>query len=85
MENEVGTVWSDFSRRRGDWRRDLVLHIGRMHGGMTLADLAWRAKMHLDMVTKAVRRMHARLPQDRRLRAHHGRVLRSLDREDGLP
>jgi len=43
----------------GDWRRDLVLHVGQKHGGMTLAELAPSAGMSLDTVAKAVKRMQA--------------------------
>ena len=83
VEAEVGAEWLAFARRRGDWRRDLVLHVGRMHGGMTLAELATRAGMSLDTVAKAVKRMQASLQKDRRLRARHQRILRALGDQKG--
>ena len=45
---------------------------------MTLAELARHARMNLDTVAKAVKRMQTRLPRDRRLRARQGRILRIL-------
>ncbi len=83
VETEVGAEWPSFARQRGDWRRDLALHVGRKHGGMTLAELATRAGMSLDTVAKAVKRMQTRLQQDWRLRARHRRILLALGDQPG--
>jgi hypothetical protein len=85
VEAEAGAPWLSFAHRRGDWRRDLVLHVGRMHGGMTLAELAARAETPLDTVAKAVRRTRTRLTKDRRLRASHTRILRALGDSSEAP
>ena len=83
VEAEVGEAWSVFGCQRGDWRRDLVLGIGRMQGGMTLAELATHADMSLDTVAKAVKRMRTRLTQERSLRMKYERILRGLNEQPG--
>ena len=37
VEAERAALWSAFAGCRGDWGRDMVLYVARMHGGMTLA------------------------------------------------
>jgi len=82
VESEVGAKWLNFGGQRGDPRRDLVLYIGRMQGGMTLAELAQHADMSLNTVAKAVRRMQTRLAQDRPPHKQYLHVLRVLAGEE---
>ena len=70
--------WAEFAGCRGDWGRDLVLYVARMHGGMTLAELARHAGMQLDTVNKSVPRMRQRVKMDAQMKRHHVKVMQAL-------
>ncbi len=70
--------WRDFSERRGDWGRDLVLYVARTRSGRTLAELGELSGMNTHAVSKAVQRMSARLSEDKNLSTNLRKVLRAL-------
>jgi len=78
VEGVRGERWVEFAGRRGDWGRDLALYVGRMHGGMTLKELAVSAGMNLDTVQSCVQRIRKCLAKDTGLRRSHARVLLAL-------
>jgi hypothetical protein len=43
VESGQGEAWADFADRRGDWGRDLALHVGRGRCGLTLRELGRKA------------------------------------------
>jgi len=71
--------WAEFGCCRGDWGRDLVLYVARMHGGMTLAEIATRAGMKLDTVNKCVLRMRQRVKKEPQMKRHHAHVMKALN------
>jgi transposase len=62
----------------GDWGRDLTLYVGRLHGGMTLKELAAQAGMSLDTVQSCVQRVRRNLATDAVLRRNHAKVMQAL-------
>ena len=70
--------WNVFADRRGDWGRDLALFIGRMHGGLTLAELGAKAGMQTSAVSKAVMRWEKRCKNDKALQRARKLALRKL-------
>ena len=70
--------WAEFGGCRGDWGRDLVLYVGRMHGAMTLAELATHAGMKLDTVNKCVLRMRQRVKKELQMKRNHAQVMKAL-------
>jgi hypothetical protein len=83
VETVRGTPWAEFGRRRGDWGRDLTLYVGRMHGGLTLAELATHAEMKLDTVNKCVLRMRRRLEKEPPMKRYHAWVMQVLSGKEG--
>ena len=81
VEAARDAAWAEMVSQRGDWGRDLALYVGRMHGGMTLQELARQADMNLDTVQTCVLRVRRRLPKDVALRRHLSRVLDGVARE----
>ncbi len=80
VESVKGQAWADFADRRGDWGRDLALHVGRMRCGLTLAELGEQAGgLGVAAVAKSVERMAARLKTERALQRSAARVLRLLE------
>lgn len=67
IETVYGIPWAKLVKRRGDAARDLALYVGRMHGGMTLAELGAKSGMRPATIGKAVHRIRQRLSKDRRL------------------
>ena len=61
--------WRTFRDRHGDWGRDLVLHLGRKHGGLPLRDLGQATGMGGTAVSMAVKRTRARMETDAALAA----------------
>ena len=55
-----------------------VVYGARMHGGMTLAELARRAGMKLDTVNKSVPRMRQRVKMDAQMKRHHVKGMKAL-------
>ena len=75
-----GEPWAAFADRRGDWGRDLALHIGRMRCGLTLKELGRHAGgMGVQAVAKACGRMGDKLKGDKRLQRQLARVRRVLE------
>ncbi len=65
VEQLKGEPWKDFRERHTDGGRDLVLHLARRLGGMTLNELARRAGLRGDSaVSMALRRYARRLARD---------------------
>ena len=60
------------------WGRDLTLYVGRLHGGLTLKDLAAQAGMPLDTVQSCVQRVCRHLAKDTVLRRNHAKVMQVL-------
>ncbi len=57
VEKVKGERWEGFRDRYGDWGRDMVLHLGRRRGGLTLRELARRVGgVDYSSVAKAERR-----------------------------
>ena len=80
VESVKGEPWETFADRRGDWGRDLALHVGRMRCGLTLRELGKHAGgMGVQAVAKACGRMGEKLKTDKRLQRALVRVRRSLD------
>ena len=80
VESVKGEPWAAFADRRGDWGRDLALHIGRMRCGLTLKELGGHAGgMGVQAVAKACARMGEKLKTDKRLRRELARVRRVLE------
>ena len=80
VESVKGETWKDFADGRGDWGRDLALHIGRMRCGLTLRELGGQAGgLTVPAVAKAVERMAERLKTDRVVQRAAARVLRLLE------
>ena len=75
--------WESFVDRRGDWGRDLVLQIGRKHGGMTLRELGEECGMNALAVSKAVTRLDTRLKTDKALQRAAQRALLMLNGREG--
>ena len=84
VEAVRGAAWAEFAGCRGDWGRDLVLYVARMHGGMTLAELARHARMKLDTVNKSVLRMRQRIIKDAPMRRKHAQVMKTLVAGNGV-
>jgi len=79
VESVKGEKWKDFADSRGDWGRDLALHVGRMRCGLTLSELGGQAGgLTVPAVAKAVERMAERLSTDRAVQRVAARVLRLL-------
>jgi len=78
VETVRGAKWAEFVERRGDWGRDLALYVGRMHGGMTLQELATHANMNLDTVQSCVIRVRNRLKKQKKLRCAYAQVMQTL-------
>jgi hypothetical protein len=78
VEAEREARWSAFSGCRGDWGRDLVLYVARMHGGMTLSEIARHAGMKLDTVNKSILRMRQRIMKEEPMRRMHAKVMKTL-------
>jgi hypothetical protein len=57
------------------------MYVGRMRCGLTCSELAGRAGVGTAAAAKAVQRMAARLPGDRRLAANLRAVLRKIEAE----
>ena len=75
VESVKGEPWEAFADRRGDWGRDLALHIGRMRCGLTLGELGGLSgAMGVQAVAKACERMGEKLKTDKRLRRELARV-----------
>ena len=55
-----------------------VVYGARMHGGMTLAELARHAGMQLDTVNKSVPRMRQPVKMDAQMKRHHVKVMQAL-------
>ena len=82
VESVKGEPWAAFAGRRGDWGRDLALHVGRMRCGLTLKELGRRTGgMGVQAVAKACDRMGKKLITDKRLQRELARVRRSLESE----
>jgi REP element-mobilizing transposase RayT len=82
VEAVKGEPWETFADRKGDWGRDLALHIGRMRCGLTLLELGKHAGgMGVQAVAKACGRMAEKLKTDKGLHRALVRVRRSLDGE----
>jgi hypothetical protein len=79
VEVVKGELWKDFAGRRGDWGRDLALHIGRMMCGLTLRELGEHAGMNALAVSKAVTRLGSRLKTDKELQQAARQVCRKLN------
>lgn len=80
VESVKGCKWADFAERKGDWGRDLALHVGRMRCGLTLRELGAQAGgMSVHAVSKACSRMAGMLQTDRKLKAKLGQVGRVLN------
>ena len=79
VEAVKGEPWEAFADRKGDWGRDLALHVGRMRCGLTLRELGERAGMQALAVSKAVTRLGARLETDTSLLRVYRRVVRETD------
>jgi hypothetical protein len=78
VEDVRGASWAEVAACRGDWGRDLVLYVARMHGGITLAELALKAGMKLDTVNKSVLRMRLRINRELPMRRKHAKVMKAL-------
>ena len=78
VESVRKAAWAEFAGCRGDWGRDLVLYVARMHGGMTLAELARHAGMKLDTVNKSVLRMRQHIMHEVPMRRKHTQVMKAL-------
>lgn len=78
VERVKGEPWRDFAERRNDWGRDLVLYVARNRSGRTLAELGNLSGMSVHAVSKAVQRMSARLPEDKKLSGILRKALRAL-------
>ena len=78
VEGVRGARWAEVVERRGDWGRDLTLYVGRLHGGLTLKELAIRAGMPLDTVQSCVQRVRRHLAKDAVLRRNHAKVMQAL-------
>lgn len=78
VETVRAASWADFAVWRGDWGRDLVLYVARMHGGMTLAEIARHAGMKLDTVNKSVLRMRQRIKKEASMKRKHAKVMKTL-------
>ena len=78
VEEVRGARWDKVVERRGDWGRDLTLYVGRLHGGMTLKELAAEAGMPLDTVQSCVQRVRRHLAKDAVLRRNHANVMQAL-------
>ena len=64
VEKLKSESWASFCERRGDWGRELVLYLGREHGGMSLAELRAAVEArNLMTVSVAIRRFRSRLSQ----------------------
>jgi len=68
IEELKGERWEAFRDRHGDWRRDVVLYLGRRECGLKLR-LLGQAVGGLDYaaVSLAIQRMEQRLGEDKRL------------------
>ena len=69
VEKVKAERWEAFRDRYGDWGRDLVLYLGRRHGGLKLAELG-QAVGGLDYTSArmAIHRLRRRLERDSALR-----------------
>lgn len=83
VEGIKDEAWSAFRDRRGDWGRDLALHLGRQLGGMCLAALAQEVDAGNRMtVSVALRRFGQRLSQDKPLRKRLAEATKALQRHE---
>jgi len=65
VEKVKGNRWSDFQDRHGDRGREMVMHLARHAGGLTLAEVGRRSGLNSDAaVAMALRRYACRLAQD---------------------
>ena len=65
VEQMKKEAWDQFSNRRGDWGREMVLFLARHHCGTTLKQLGERAGgMDSWAVSKAIHRFQVRLTED---------------------
>ena len=68
MEKFKGEKWAEFSKRHGDWGRDMALHNGRMQCGLTLVELGEFAGMRPTTVSQSVVRFTQKLTKQPALR-----------------
>ena len=69
VEKEKGEKWGEFRDRHGDWGRDVALWLGRMKGGLKLAQLGKLAGgMNYRSVYWAVSQMSRRRERDEAIR-----------------
>ena len=81
VEKLKGAAWAAFREQRGDWGRDLALHLGRELGGMSLAELGREVDAGSRMtVSVALRRFRQRLSQDEGLKKQVGKATKELAR-----
>ena len=78
VESVRQASWQEFGCHRGDWGRDLVLYVARMHGGMTLAEIATHAGMKLDTVNKCVLGMRQRVDKEAKMKRNYVHVMHVL-------
>ena len=80
VERVKAERWEQFRDRYGDWGRDMVLYLGRRHGGFSLAELG-QAVGGLDYmsVSLAIHRLGRRLQKDAALRAALNRCRTNLE------
>jgi putative transposase len=79
MEGIKGEPWLAFRDRRGDWGRDLVLHLGRELGALTLPQLQAEVATGSAMaVSAALRRFRQRLHKEKALRKPLTQALKQL-------
>ena len=70
-----GEPWEMYRDRRGDWGRAMVLMVARRKAGVANEVLAeWLGGKHGSAVTQAVKRLEARLKEDRKLTKIHRQV-----------
>ena len=79
VESAKGEPWAAFADRKGDWGRDVALHVGRMRCGLTLGELGGHAGMNVLAVSKAVTRLGVRLETDKPLLRIYRRVVRKTE------
>ena len=72
VEELKGEKWEAFCDRRGDWGRDVVLHLGRVQGGLRLRQLGEKAGLDYASTAGALRRLKERSGWDKQL----ARILR---------
>jgi len=84
VEKVKGERWTDFSGRYGDWGRNLAIHIGRQHSGLTLKELGEYIGMNIKAVSQGEPRIRKRLEDDKLLKEQYLKILKLLGEESEL-